>query len=237
VHSNKYTLIYATILSVITAVVLALASEGLKPAQQANIALDKKSNILKAVRLSLNERKTIIDSYEKGITELVINSTGDILEGQNTNNIILKDEIAKPISERHLPIYIYTDSTKKKFYILPMQGVGLWGPIWGYISIEDDFNTVYGAFFDHKSETPGLGAEIGEKPFQYQFQGKKIKDNTGKFISVNVVKKTDKVEFSTEHRVDGITGGTITSKGTNAMLKKWIEPYLPFFEKIIKNSK
>ena len=236
-HSNKYTLIYATILSVITAVVLALASEGLKPAQEANIALDKKSNILKAVRLSIAERSVIEETYKNGIKEIVVSADGDILEGIKTSDIILKEEIAKPVKDRHLPMYLFTDKSGKKYYIIPMQGVGLWGPIWGYISIQDDFNTIYGTFFDHKSETPGLGAEIAEKPFQEQFQGKKIMDNSGKFISVNVVKKTDKVDFGNENRVDAISGGTITSKGTNVMLKKWIEPYLPYFEKIkvIKN--
>ena len=96
-----------------------------------------------------------------------------------------------------------------------MQGTGLWGPIFGYISIENDFNTVYGDYFSHKAETPGLGAEISEKPFQDQFVGKKIMTSDNSFISVRVVKKAAKTTYSNEHRVDGISGGTITSNGTD----------------------
>jgi Na+-transporting NADH:ubiquinone oxidoreductase subunit C len=231
VHSNNYTLIYAAILSIITAVVLALASEGLKPAQEANIALDKKSNILKAVRLNLKERAQIEATYGSEIKEMVLSADGQVLTNENASQIVLKDEMEKKPENRKLPLYVYTEKTGNQYYILPMQGTGLWGPIWGYLSLKSDFNTVYGAFFDHKSETPGLGAEISESPFQNQFQGKKIMDNESKFISVNVIKKSDKVAYGNENRVDGISGGTITSKGTNDMLKKWIGQYLPYFEK------
>ncbi len=115
-----------------------------------------------------------------------------------------------------------------------MRGVGLWGPIWGYISLESDFNTVHGAFFDHKGETPGLGAEIAEKSFQQQFEGKKIYNNDNSFVSVNVMKAAEKSELDPVNRVDAISGGTITSKGTDAMLKNCIEPYLAYFGKIKK---
>lgn len=230
-HSNKYTLIYAAILSIITAVVLAVTSEGFRPAQEANIALDKKSNILKAVRLNLKDRSQIETTYSKEIKEIVVNADGEVLENEDVSQIVLKEEMAKKPQERRLPLYVYSSQSGKPYYILPMQGTGLWGPIWGYISLESDFNTVYGAYFDHKSETPGLGAEIAEAPFQNQFKGKKIMDNDSKFISVNVVKKSDKVTFGNENRVDAISGGTITSKGTNDMLKNWIGLYIPYIEK------
>lgn len=233
-HSNRYTLIYATVLSVITAIVLAVAAEGLKPAQEANIALDKKSNILRAVRLAYTERAQIENTYAERIQEMVLDATGKPLSGITTKEIDLKEEIGKAPQQRRLPLYVFTEKDGKKYYIVPLRGVGLWGPIWGYISIQDDFNTVYGSFFDHKSETPGLGAEIAELPFQTQFQGKKIMSDEGQFVSVNVIKKTDKVSYGSEHRVDAISGGTITSRGTNDMISDCTAPYLAYFEKIKK---
>ncbi len=235
-HSNRYTLLYAAGISIITAVILAVSSEGLKPAQEANIALDKKSNILRSVRIASTDRKTIESTYSANVQELVINSSGEVLPDVSAQSVVMKDEVTKAPAERKLPLYVYSGEEGKKYYILPMRGVGLWGPIWGYLSIEGDYNTVYGAFFDHKGETPGLGAEIAEKPFQEQFQGKKILADDGKFISVHVVKKTDKVDFGNEHRVDGISGGTITSRGTDAMIKNCIEPYMAYFNKLKSNG-
>ncbi len=230
-HSNRFTFIYAIVLSVITAVLLAFASEGLKPFQDANIALDKKTSILRSVRVIDAERAAIEKIYAERVKELVVNNKGDELSNVATNEIVLKDELAKPVDQRRLPLYVYTGDDSKKRYVVPLQGVGLWGPIWGYISIEEDFNTVYGAFFDHKSETPGLGAEIAEKPFQQQFQGKKIMGNDNNFVSVHVMKKAAKSDVGPEHRVDGISGGTITSNGTDKMLRDWLEPYLGWFGK------
>ncbi|RCR70783.1 NADH:ubiquinone reductase (Na(+)-transporting) subunit C [Larkinella punicea] len=230
-HSNRYTLIYAAVLSILTAVILAAASEGLKPAQEANIALDTKSNILRAVRFSSDDRQAIEKEYGEHIREVVLNAAGEEQPGIRTTEVALKDEISKKPADRRLPLYIYTGKNGQRNYIIPVRGVGLWGPIWGYISLESDYNTVYGAFFDHKSETPGLGAEIAEAPFQQQFQGKKIRDDNDRFVSVNVVKKTDKISVGNEHRVDAISGGTITSRGTDAMLKNCLAPYLTYFEK------
>lgn len=230
-HSNRYTFIYAIVLSVITAVLLSFASEGFRPLQEANVALDKKTNILRSVRIGTNKRAEIEQIYKTRIQEMVIDANGDEISGADVNTIVLKDEVAKPAAERKLPLYVYTAEDGKKHYIVPMHGVGLWGPIWGYMAIEPDFNTVYGAYFDHKGETPGLGAEIAEKAFQQQFEGKTIMEDD-KFVSVYVTKKTDKIPYGPEHRVDGISGGTITSKGVDVMLKNCIEPYLGYFNKL-----
>jgi Na+-transporting NADH:ubiquinone oxidoreductase subunit C len=232
VHSNRYTFIYATVLSVVTAILLAFASEGLKPFQDANIALDKKTSILRSVRFDGTERADIETHYGERVKELVVNAKGEEVGGVNAFDVTLKDELEKPVGERRLPLYVYTGEDTRKRYVIPTQGVGLWGPVWGFISLEDDFNTVYGAFFDHKSETPGLGAEISERAFQQQFQGKKIMDAANNFISVHVVKKALKTDYGPEHRVDGISGGTITSNGTDKMLKECMEPYLAYFSKL-----
>lgn len=230
-HSNRYTFLYAIAISVITAVALAMTAEGLKPAQEANIALDKKTSILRSVRIRDTERAAIEKIYAERVTELVVNHKGEEISGVDAFDIVLKDELAKPADQRQLPLYIYTGDDGRKRYVVPMQGVGLWGPIWGYISIEDDFDTVYGAYFDHKSETPGLGAEISERAFQQQFEGKKIM-SADRFVSVRVVKQAAKIELGPEHRVDGISGGTITSNGTDKMLEVCVGGYLGYFGKV-----
>lgn len=231
-HSNRYTFIYAIILSVVTAVLLAFASEGFKPLQEANIALDKKTNILRSVLIETTKRAEIEQIYKDRVKEMVVDAQGNELTNEQANAIVLKEEVAKPAAQRRLPLYVYTAENGKNYYVVPLQGVGLWGPIWGYLALTDDFNTVYGAYFDHKSETPGLGAEIAEKPFQMQFQGKKIMSDDNHFVSVNVVKKTDKFALGADHRVDGISGGTITSRGTDKMIKNCMEPYLAYFAKL-----
>ena len=138
----------------------------------------------------------------------------------------INSEIEKIKDSRKLPVYICNknDST---FYVFPLRGKGLWGPIWGYISLEDDLNTVYGATFDHKSETPGLGAEIKEAWFQKPFHGKKIFED-GKFTSIRVMKGG--APEGDVHAVDAISGGTITSRGVEAMLRDCLSAYMPFFE-------
>jgi Na+-transporting NADH:ubiquinone oxidoreductase subunit C len=213
-------------------VILAVTAEGLRPAQEINVALDTKSNILKAVRLDLSERQEIEQTYSSRIEELVLNASGEKLENVAATSIDMKEENDKDWKERRLPLYIYTGENQEKYFIVPVRGVGLWGPIWGYLSLESDFNTIYGAFFDHKGETPGLGAEISEKAFQDQFRGKKIMTDDGQFVSVSVIKKTDKLEYGQMYRVDAISGGTITSRGTDQMIKDGLAPYLTYFEKI-----
>lgn len=232
-HNNRYTFLFAIGISCITAVILVLTSQTLKPLQEENIALDKKSSILKSVNFYSDNKKEIEEVYGSSVTELVVNSKGEVEKGANIDAIVMKNEVKKPESERNLPLYVF-EGEQGKSYILPMYGVGLWGPIWGYMAIKDDFDTVEGSFFDHKGETPGLGAEIAEKAFQDQFIGKKILDNKNNFVSVHVVKTSAKVDYGNEHRVDAISGGTITSVGVDEMIANCVEPYLAYFQKIKK---
>jgi Na+-transporting NADH:ubiquinone oxidoreductase subunit C len=115
----------------------------------------------------------------------------------------------------------------KKLAVIPMVGKGLWGPIWGYVALESDYNTVYGAVFNHKSETPGLGAEISEGFFQKPFDGKKIYDTEGNLVSINV--KKGGAAPDNPHAVDAITGGTITSNGVSEILKRTLSVYDSYF--------
>lgn len=223
---------YSIGLSILTAIVLVLTSETLKPKQEFNLALDQKTNILKSLLIDGKSAQEIEKIYTSQIEEIVVNGDGEVIDGEKPTGIVMKEEVAKPVKDRKLPVYIFKNRDGSKNYVVPLYGVGLWGPVWGFLSFEKDLNTVKGAYFDHKGETPGLGAEISEKPFQKQFIGKKIKDAKNDFISVNVVKTTAKVTYGLEHRVDAISGGTLTSDGTNNMIKNSVSGYLKYFDKI-----
>jgi Na+-transporting NADH:ubiquinone oxidoreductase subunit C len=111
--------------------------------------------------------------------------------------------------------------------VIPVRGAGLWGPIWGNVAVESDMNTVRGVTFDHAGETPGLGAEISTLPFQQQFQNKKLFDESNRFVSIKVEKTG--TYTPNNHTVDAISGGTITSKALEAMIRNSIEPYQTYF--------
>lgn len=234
-HNNRYTFLYAIGISIVTAIILVLTSENLKPLQEANVALDNKKNILKSVLVNSEEREVIENQYNSSVEEMVLNSQGEVQENISVDDVDMKKEVAKDPAERNLPLYVYTSEDGNKSYVIPLRGVGLWGPIWGYISVKDDFNTVKGAFFDHKGETPGLGAEISETPFQQQFEGKMIYNESGDFVSVNVMKATQKSDLDAGNRVDAISGGTITSNGVDEMIANCVKPYLTYFEKLKSN--
>jgi Na+-transporting NADH:ubiquinone oxidoreductase subunit C len=157
----------------------------------------------------------------------VLNHKGEEIEG-DAFEVDLQDENRKPVEERQLPLYI-ADLDDEMYYIVPVRGNGLWGAIWGYLSFLGDMNTIAGANFDHASETPGLGAEISDPPFQNQFEGKKIFDDSGDFQSVKVVRGG--APEGDPHAVDAISGGTITSNGVTAMLRNGLQVYKPYFEK------
>lgn len=231
-YSNKYIFFYAIGISTLTAVLLAFTAQALKPRQEANIELDFKTSILHSVHEEASERKAIEKTYGERVQELVINSQGEEIADVQVRDIVLKNELKKPVEDRQLALFVYTGTNGKKLYVIPMQGTGLWGPIYGYLSIEDDFSTIYGAVFSHKSETPGLGAEIAEQPFQAQFPGKKLFDNAGTFVSVNVIKQTAKTNLDPVNVVDGISGGTITSTGVDKMIEVCVKPYMTYFEKL-----
>ncbi|GAB2786841.1 Na(+)-translocating NADH-quinone reductase subunit C [Rhabdobacter roseus] len=234
-HSNQYTFLFAIGISLFTALLLSVMAVSLKPRQQANEALDRKSNILQALRLSSDDPESIEKLYNERVEEMVVSAEGKSLDGEEPADVDLRKEVMKPAEQRRLPLYIYKDDKDRSFYVVPVHGNGLWGPVWGFVALEDDFNTIYGANFDHKSETPGLGAEISEYAFQQQFEGKKLLDEQEKFVSVRVTKPGEAGRYPAEHRVDAISGGTITSRGVDAMLQRCIEPYYTYFS-TLKNE-
>ena len=226
-NSNTYTFLYAAIMVILVAAVLASVSMALKPMQKKNVEIEKKQNILASVNIESTAETAEAIYAEKIVNEYVVTVKGEQVEGDafNTN---LKKERAKDAADMLLPVFeVKTDEGMK--YVLPLFGAGLWGPVWGYVSLSDDMNTIYGANFDHEGETPGLGAEISTTGFEAPFKGKKIFDASGKLVSI-LVAKVGQVAPE-EHKVDGISGGTITSKGLENMLKDDFASYEEFLNK------
>jgi Na+-transporting NADH:ubiquinone oxidoreductase subunit C len=218
---------------IIVAALLSVAAITLQPFQKKNVEINKKQNILASVNIESTAKDAEL-VYDKYITEsFAVNSKGEIKEGVSAFNIDMKQELAKPLEERSLPVFISAlDSSKQ--YIIPVYGKGLWGPIWGYVSLKDDLSTIFGANFAHKGETPGLGAEIDTKAFQSQFFGKEIFNEQGQFVSVTIV-KGGTANPDSKYEVDGISGGTITSVGVSHMLKDCLSSYEPYFKNIKSN--
>ncbi|MFO7880732.1 MAG: NADH:ubiquinone reductase (Na(+)-transporting) subunit C [Bacteroidota bacterium] len=229
-NSNTYIFLYAVAMVVIVAAGLSLLATNLRPRQEFNEEVQKKQDILAAMHIK-STVENAADIYDNRIkTSRVVNSEGEILEDLDAFEVELKKELDKPVEKRNLPMYIgETDDGEEKI-VIPLRGKGLWGPIWGYIALDDDYNTVYGASFAHQAETPGLGAEINTEEFESQFNGKKILDDNGDFVSVDVVKGG--VPEDAERAVDAISGGTITSHGLRDMLETCIEPYMTYFNQI-----
>ena len=225
--SNRYVFIYASVMVIVVAVVLSGAATLLRPLQDRNMRIERMQNILSTIGISA-PRAEAMELFEQYIVAAkVLNHLGEEIEG-DAFEVDLRDENRKPVEERQLPLFI-ADFEGELFYIVPVRGNGLWGAIWGYLSFKGDLNTIAGANFDHASETPGLGAEIADPPFEQQFIGKRIFDDTGDFQSVRVVR--GRAPADDPHAVDGISGGTITSNGVTAMLREGLRVYKPYFEK------
>lgn len=229
-QSNVYTIVYITVLVVVVGAALAFTAMSLKEKQQDNARADKMGQILQAVRLTYPADE-VIDAFQDFITDqYVVNSAGEKVAGVEAFNVDVAAEAKKPADERLLPVYVCTLPDAGTKYILPLAGMGLWGPIWGYVSFDADGSTIYGAFFDHQGETPGLGAEIAKPAFSDQFRGLSV-EKDGNFVPVTVVKKGQKPEGDMDY-VDGISGGTITSLGVASMLDGCLTPYKAYLESL-----
>ena len=226
-NSNSYTIIYSVIIVVIVAFLLAFVFQALKPMQDANVALDKKKQILNSLNIrDLNDAQADAKYKEVIVADRVIDEKGKVLLPGTTGgeNAGFKLE-SKDYKEGKLALYICRVNGETK-YVVPIYGMGLWGPISGYIALNADKSTVYGVYFDHESETAGLGAEIKDnKAWQEKFQGKKLfKNGDDKTIALSVEKK---VEDPTT-QVDAVTGATLTSNGVRDMLHEALGKYLVF---------
>ncbi|MCC8119764.1 MAG: NADH:ubiquinone reductase (Na(+)-transporting) subunit C [Bacteroidales bacterium] len=235
-QSNVYTLIYIIVLVVVVGAALALISNALKSRQIENANADKMSQIMAAAHIDY-AKGDVIKAFDQYITDqLVVSATGDIeAQGNDCAFNINVEAMSKTanIQERQLPVYVCTLANGSVKYILPCYGAGLWGPIWGYIAVDSDGSTIYGAYFAHEGETPGLGAEIEKPAFQDQFNSSLHMFKNGSFYPIEVVKAGQKPLDDADY-VDGISGGTITSKGVGAMINNCIAPYQAFLESLSK---
>jgi len=212
---------------VLVALLLSTTSLNLKPFQDKNVEVEKKQNILASINIE-STAKDAVELYAKYITSsFVVNNKGEKVEGVDAFTVNVKNELSKPANDRLLPVFVGTLSDGTNAYVMPLQGKGLWGPIWGYISLKPDMNTVLGAVFDHSGETPGLGAEIATEGFQKPFADKQIFKDSTEFVSIKVLKGG--APENDVHGVDAISGGTLTSKGLEAMLDSCLIQYKTFF--------
>lgn len=200
-NSNTYTLIYSSVMVIVVAFLLAFVYQALKPMQDANVALDLKKQIL----------------YSLNLRDL------DNAQAERTYNEVVKRE--EQVDGNTL--YVCEVDGKPK-YVIPLKGMGLWGGISGFIAVNDDRQTVYGAYFNHESETAGLGAEIKDnRAWQEKFRGKHLFKKGSAGVALSVKKKVDDLDT----QVDAVTGATLTSNGVSDMLREGIEKYRPFLEK------
>ena len=233
-ESNSYIFMYSTILVVVAAAVLAVASVGLRPFQKKNQEIEKMQQLLTAVGIE-NDVKNAEELYKKYfVQELTVNKKGEVLSTYENEtlkgevrpfNVELSKELAKG-EEAMLPIFI-CNQEGKTVYVVPVHGKGLYDAIWGNVAIEEDLNTVRGVLFDHKGETPGLGAEITNPAFPAQFKGKKIFENDE--VKLAVV-KGQKTEEEKQYQADAVTGATNTSNGVSNMLKDCLSNYIEYFK-------
>ena len=229
--SNAYVLIFLAIMATVVALVLALLSQGLKPTIEANKALDERTKILKSVVFKTAEEETeffsadyVNSEYLSKVTAQMINRNGDVVADSVPSDYNYKETLSLPEEEQQLPLYTY-ESDGEKYYIMKMIGLGLWDEINGYIAIDaNDVTTIKGVAFDHKGETPGLGAEITKSWFRQAFNGDVWIDENGNYKYT--VYKANKMPTGDEPvAVDGISGATLTTVGVNDMVEKVFYTY------------
>lgn len=246
-NSNSFTFIFAIVLVCVVGTLLAMTYIGLKPAYEENVRREKMQNILASMNIEVT-RDDAPAQYAKLIENtLLLDATGKVIPGSEAKPSNEKGAPApafdldvlkqfkdwkanvKKAEDLQYPVYLASNEGHK-LYIIPLMGTGLWGPIWGYISVQDDGRTIFGSTFDHKGETPGLGAEISTPMFEDEFKGKTITESDGTFTGIKVYKGGSMT--TDPHGVDGISGGTITSQGVDEMLMR----LLAIYDSYLKND-
>ncbi|MCD7969203.1 MAG: NADH:ubiquinone reductase (Na(+)-transporting) subunit C [Alistipes sp.] len=235
-NSNTYIIVYSTIMVVVVALILSFAAMQLQPLQKANAENEMKSAILQSIGEGAGAAKAedktayINEQYEKYIVDsYAVRPNGEKVEDADAFALLadLKKEYGKPEDQRLLPIFVSRSDDGTMRYIIPLYGAGLWGPVWGYLALNDDWRTIYGVVFDHKSETPGLGAEIATPQFEDQFKNKSIFSGD-RLVGISVLKGNS---AGNDNAVDAVSGGTITSRGVENMIKENLSDYAGFIVK------
>jgi Na+-transporting NADH:ubiquinone oxidoreductase subunit C len=238
-NGNTYTIIYTTIIVVLVAAILAFASMSLKSKQQANVKAETISQMLTAAHFYTKDECSamgndkVLEAYSSNIkSAFAINASGQKVRDLNTDvknielidNLKAQDKNIRNGKEVELPVYIFSKDGKD-VTVVPCYGAGLWGAVWGYLAFDQDDKTFVGAYFDHESETPGLGAKIKDDPnFRAEFVGKVADYNADPIFEI--VKGG--APEGQENAVDAITGATMTSKGLSKAIDTWLEAYKPY---------
>ena len=234
-NSNTYQILYAAVMVLIVGTVLAFIYMALKPKQNENIANDTRKQIMSALHIATPSNDQVKETYEKYIIQdLLVDMEGNIVD--SAQNVAFDVDMKKNVklAERQLPVMKCRLDDGSIKYVLPVYGAGLWGPIWGYIAMNDDGNTIYGANFSHEGETPGLGARIADQDFQDKFVDKHL-FKEGEYKGVVVLKRGQKSTTGAE-LIDALTGATITSRGVSDMLADCLAPYEAFLKRLQGNN-
>jgi Na+-transporting NADH:ubiquinone oxidoreductase subunit C len=231
-QSNLYIVLYAAAITIVCGGLLAFASQTLKPLQDANVELERKKNILSTV-MELKDSDDINKIYSERVKELVIGFDGNVKEGVSASAVVIAAEYKKKPEDRLLPVYEFRNQQnpeKLDNVVLPVYGFGLWNDIWGFVALQSDLNSIQGVKFQHKGETPGLGARIESEEIQGRYKGKSIFDN-GVLESV-MMQKGEGMDYTGDaHKVDGMSGATLTGKGVNNMLRDYLTCYQNYLKK------
>ncbi|WP_224483604.1 Na(+)-translocating NADH-quinone reductase subunit C [Robertkochia aurantiaca] len=228
--SNAYTFIFAAIMVLVVASALAIAATSLQPMQNENVRKEKMQNILMTIGIEVDREGAEEKFNEYIVEQIALTSEGEVDESVDAFKVDLAKELKKPVDQQRFPLYV-AEVDSEKYYIIPLRGAGLWDAIWGYISLKDDINTIKGAVFDHKGETPGLGAEITQSWFEERFAEEKIMNDNGEFAGVSVVKGYSGGNAKDDNAVDAISGATITGDGVTDMISDRLRYYLPYLQK------
>ncbi|WP_347172573.1 Na(+)-translocating NADH-quinone reductase subunit C [Polaribacter uvawellassae] len=242
--SNLYTLLFATGMVLVVGALLAFLASSLKPTINENKRIEKQQNILYAMGVNENDETNAIfvakdkvgEEFSKYITKQLVIQGGKITEDTNAYLIDVKKEqtAEKEGKARRLPLFV-GEKDGKTFYIAPIRGKGLWDAVWGYVGMDENM-VVQGAYFDHKGETAGLGANIKLRFFMDDFIGEHLlKDGNFKGITISKSNNDPKNEDKTDNEVDAIAGATITGDGVSAMIKSELKKYVSFFNTLKTN--
>ena len=237
-EKNSYTIIFAIVMVLVVGSLLAFVASSLKPTIQVNERFEKQQNILYAMGVNENVEggaatfiptEEVEQEFNKYIKAQLVIQDGKITKDTAAYLIDLKRELKKDDSERKLPLFV-GQKEGQDYYIIPMYGKGLWDAIWGFIALDENF-VVQGVYFDHKGETPGLGANIKERYFMDDFTGEQIMQGT-KFSGITVAKGNNDPlnERKGDNRVDALAGATITGNGVTAMINSTVKLYLPYIK-------
>ncbi|HBO30771.1 MAG TPA: Na(+)-translocating NADH-quinone reductase subunit C [Leeuwenhoekiella sp.] len=236
---NSYTIIFAIVMVLVVGALLAFTASSLKPTITENERFEKQQNILYAMGINENVEGSVNfiptaeveTEFSKYIKQQLVIQNGEVKQDSAAYLIDLKGELSKDMSERKLPLFV-GEKEGKDYYIIPLYGKGLWDAIWGFVALDADY-VVQGVFFDHKGETPGLGANIKERYFMDDFTGEEIMNGT-QYEGITVAKGNNDPlnDRKDDGKVDAIAGATITGNGVTAMINSTVKLYIPYLKDI-----